>query len=103
MKMVWRFIRKWWWVFLVAAVTVVFTTWRVLRPTSNPTAPVPPPNLDKAREEVERIHLEAEVEKARVRAQADAQRAELDRIEEQGEKDPAAAREALAEWLNANL
>lgn len=63
----------------------------------------PPKFLDKARVEVERIHLEGEVEKARVRATADAQRAELDRIEEQGREDPVAAREALSAFLNNNL
>ena len=104
MNAVGRFIRKWWWVFLIAAVTVAFVVWRILRPTSNPTDPlVPPKFLDRAHDEVERIHLEGEVEKARVRATADAQRAELDRIEEQGKEDPQAAREALSGWLNANL
>lgn len=64
---------------------------------------VPPKLIDKARSQVERIHLEGEVEKARVRATADAHRSELDRIEEQGKEDPVAAREALSTWLNANL
>lgn len=104
MKAAGRFIRKWWWTFLIGALVVGFFAWRILRPTSNPTlAPPPPKLLDKAREEVERIHLEGEIEKVRVRATADAQRAELDRIEEQGEEDPKAAREALSDFLNANL
>lgn len=104
MKQVVRFLRKWWWLFLLGAAIAAFVAWRVLRPTDNPTVPPPEPKfLDKAREEISRIELEGEVEKARVTAQADAQNSELDRIEEMGQDDPVAAREALSAFLNSNL
>ena len=102
---VWRFIRKWWWTFLVGAGVVGGVLLAVFLGSKNEPEPdTPTPTYaDKARQEIERIHLEAEVEKARVRAQADAQRTELDRIEAHGQEDPRAAREALSSWLTRNL
>lgn len=112
MDKVWRFFRQAWWlvVGLVAAVMgvgalLVFrgsggrpeaTTWR-------PGQETPKPLRERAREEVERVRLEGELEKAHKRAYAQVQRAELRHIEQQAKEDPKGARRNLATWLQRNL
>ena len=106
MKVVWRWLRTWWWTILIGVLVVGGLAVAILMPrgkNEDDGVELPPKFLDKARDQVERIHLEGEVEKARVRATAEAQSAELDRIEEQGKENPVAAREALSGWLNTNL
>lgn len=108
MTKVWRFIRQWWWLFLAVAGTVLAVVWRlmVMKPSRGGTAstePKLPSFADRAHEEVERVRLEGEVEKARVTATADVHRAEIDRIEDLGTTDPKAARRQLAGWLGRNL
>ena len=107
MKKVQRFIRRWWWAFLLAAGFIASILWKLLGPKdgSDPAdgLPKPPTFLDRARDEVERVHLEAEVEKAKVRAQADAQKEVIAKIEEKGKTDPAGARKDIADWLAGNL
>jgi len=58
---------------------------------------------DRAKDEVERVRLEGEVARARVRAKALAQKVQLDEIEVVGTKDPVEARRQLASWLQNNL
>lgn len=99
-----RFFRRWWWAFVLAATAVGWVLWKMFGPRlPDAPDPEPPKFLEKAREQVERVHLEAEVEKAKVRTTADVKVKEIDAIEEKGKDDPAKAREELAEWLAANL
>jgi hypothetical protein len=105
MKAAKRFLRKWWYLILLGAGAVLWFAWKLFGPRA-PDAPEPvePPKfLEMARTEVERVHLEAEVEKVKVRTVADIQRKEIEAIEEKGKDDPAAAREELAAFLAANL
>jgi hypothetical protein len=104
MNEAWRFVRKWWWTFLVGAAILAFVLWRIVRNPPEPgEAEVPPQFLEAAKNQVERVRLEGEVEKARVTATADAHRVEIDRIEELGEEDPREARRQMADWLSRNL
>lgn len=108
-KQAWRFIRQWWWAFVVVAATVFAVVWGFMSKSGGGSGGggTPEPKLptfaDRAKEEAERVRLEGEVEKARVKATADVHRAEIDRIEELGETDPKAARRQLAGWLGRNL
>lgn len=100
----WRFIRKWWWTFLVGAAIVAFVVWRIVRnPPEKGEEDIPPQFLEAAKDQVARVQLEGEVEKARTRATADAQRAEIDRIEGVGQEDPREGRRQMADWLSRNL
>lgn len=106
MKQVSRFIRRWWWAFVAVAAGVFVLVWRLMavRKTSPDPVPVQVPTIaDRARQEVDRVVLEGEVEKAKVTAQADAQREELSRIEEVGKTNPREARRQLSDWLTRNL
>lgn len=106
MTKVWRFIRRWWWVFVAVAAGLFLVAWRLMAKPGGSDQPVPPqvPTLaERARQEVERVRLEGEVEKARAKAAADAQRAEIARIEELGESQPAEARRQLADWLQRHF
>lgn len=108
MKQAWRFVRQWWWLIVAVVATVIAVVWGFMSKPGRgngggPPAPLPPTFADRAKEEVERVRLEGEVEKARVTATADAQRAEIDRIEEVGKTDPKAARAQMASWLGRNL
>lgn len=100
-----RFARRWWWAFLLAAAVVGFVLWKILgpRPADPELAVEPPKFLEMARKEVERVHLEGEVEKAKVRATADSQREAIADIEETAKDDPAEARKELAAFLAQNL
>jgi hypothetical protein len=101
-----RFIRRWWWVFLLVAGFILSIVWKLLGPRKGPEpegTAKPPTFVDRARDEVERVHLEAEVEKAKVRAQADAQKEVIAKIEEKGKTDPKGARKDIADWLAGNL
>lgn len=101
---VWRFIREWWWIFVAGAAAIGGVILAlVLNPSPEPEEEKPPSYKDKAQNEVEKVRLEGEIEKARVTATADAQRAELDEIEAVGENDPAEGRRQMADWLAANL
>jgi hypothetical protein len=106
-KLVWRFIKRWWWTFLVGAAAIAGVLVLILIPRDQrPRAGGETPKRtfkDKAKEEVERVRLEGEVEKARITATADVHREEIDRIEEIGQTDPAEGRRQLAAWLASNL
>lgn len=108
MKAVTRFVRKWWWLILLGVAVVFAIVWQVLKGKSG-TAPiddlvVPKKTfVEKARDEVEKVHLEAEVEKAKVRAEAKSQMEQIKAIEEKGKTEPKKAREDLAAFLSANL
>lgn len=109
MRHIWRAIRKYWWAFLAGLAAVIgiilgAVTFRGRRNTTpDPTTPSPPTFKERAEQQVERVRLEGEVEKAKVTATADAQREVLDQIEETGKDDPAEARRQLARFLSANL
>lgn len=104
MAAVWRWLRKWWWVLVAAAGALGAVLFTIFASNDDPAPPRPKSNLrERAQKEVERIRLEGEVEKARVRATADAHRAELERIEDLGDEDPVEARRQLSDWLNRNL
>jgi hypothetical protein len=98
MEKVWRALRQAWWlvVGLVAAVMGVGAL-LVFRASG------PKPLRERAREEVERVRLEGELEKARQKVLAQVQRAELRHIEQQAKEDPKGARRNLAAWLQRNL
>jgi len=104
MKKIVRFIRRWWWAVILLAAAVGWFLWQMLGGSREPGPPPKPPKfLDLARNEVEKVHLEGEVEKAKVRTVAKVQNEQIDAIEEKGKKDPAAARKELADFLAANL
>jgi hypothetical protein len=107
MKKIKRFIRKFWWVLVVGAAIIFAVLWKLLGPKApDPeleSALKPPTFLDRARDNVDRVHLEGEVEKARVRAEADSDKRIIDAIEEMGKENPKVARRDIAIWLNANL
>lgn len=107
MSQVWRFLRRYWWTFLIGAAAVcgVFLLILVPRKQQSRTIGEPPSRTfkEKAKEEVERIRLEGEIEKARITATADAHRGEIDRIENIGQVDPVEGRRQLAAWLASNL
>lgn len=99
-----RFIRQWWWVFVAAAAAVFAILWAILSNTGGEPDPDPKSSYkDKAQNEVEKVRLEGEIEKARITATADAERGQLDEIEAVGENDPAEGRRQMADWLAANL
>jgi len=101
----WRFVRRWWWAFALGAGVVGVALWQIFGPRA-PGAPpvtVSPKLIERAREQVERVHLEGEVEKARIRTQAEGVHKQLDAIEEKGKADPKAARKDLAAFLSASL
>lgn len=105
MKVAWRFVRRWWWAILLATGVVAAVLWKVFGPRM-PDADVAMPHpkfIDLARDKVERVHLEGEIEKAKIRTEADGKRKQIEAIEEKGKTDPAAARKQLAEFLAANL
>jgi len=92
---------------LASAAIVGVVLWRIFAPR-RPDAPVPevmkPTKfVDLARDKVERVHLEAEVEKVRIRTQAEEANKQLDVIEEKGKADPKAARKDLADFLASGL
>lgn len=112
MKKIWRALRQAWWlvVGLAAAALgvvalVVFS--RSERPSGATTAhsgtPPRKPLRERAQEEVERVRLEGELEKAELRAVWASQRIEVDEIKKQAKDDPTAARKNLAAWLQRNL
>lgn len=100
-----RFIRKWWWLILLGSGIALYVAWKVFGPRDPVSAPLKPPPkfIELARTEVEKVHLEGEVEKAKIRTRADVQREQIAAIEEKGKKDPAAARMELADFLAKNL
>lgn len=109
MGAVWRFVRKFWWAFLggfafvLGAAITIFT-----RPCDNEREhPGERQRMmtfrQRAAQQVEKVRLEGEIEKARVQARADCQREQLDEIEHIGENDPAEGRRRLAAWLTRNL
>lgn len=104
---VWRWLKRWWWTIVVGAATVAgFVFWLLLpKPKRDSTPGQPPPKTfkERAQEQVERVQLEGEIEKARVAAKAEAQNEQLDNIEVIGQEDPAEARRQLASWLTQNL
>ncbi len=102
----WRFVRTYWWVFVAAASGILLFAWRLMASRGpGVLVPVDPPVTftDRAREQVERVRLEGEVEKAKVNVTADVAKAELERIEEVGKIDPRAARRQLSSFLNGRL
>ena len=105
----WRKVRQYWWVALAVLGGIAAVVFRLLagnkQPSAQPgpTAPQPPTFSEHAQTQVERVHLEGEVEKARITATADAHQAEIDRIEETGKTDPKEARKQLAGFLARNL
>ena len=108
MTAVWRFIRKWWWTFLLGAAAVAGFFFYLLfpKPQDTESAPgkLPRQTLkDRAKEEVERVQLEGEIERARAVSRADTRREELDAIETTGKTDPAEGRRQLAAWMAQNL
>jgi len=69
-----------------------------------PNIGLPPKTFkDRAQERVERVRLEGEIEKARVKATAAEKNQQLDQIEAIGSNHPAEARKQLASWLQHNL
>ena len=109
LKKIWRFIKRWWWTVLIGAAAVGGALLWMLKPKVRrrniDPAGLPPQRTfkEKAREEVERVRLEGEIEKVRVKATADVHREKLDEIEIIGRNDPAEGRRELANWLSSNL
>lgn len=107
-KRAWRFLRKYWWVFLSVLAAVAGVVIAILsrdRTTTPPglIKPTPKTFKERAQEQVERIQLEGEIERARIQTKAESENADLDEIERIGNDDPVEGRKRLAEWLRANL
>ena len=108
-KKVWRFIRRWWWALLMVLAAIAgAVAAALLRPkeTNIESSPGHLPQKtfkDRAREQVERVRLEGEIERARVQAKAQAQQEQLDEIEQIGENDPVEGRRRLASFLQSTL
>ncbi len=101
-----RFVRRWWHLIVLGLGITGWVLWRMFKPRAPGVVelePEPPKFLEMARVEVERVHLEAEVEKVKVRTIAEVELKQIDAIEEKGKDDPAAARAELAAFLAANL
>lgn len=110
MKPVVRFVRKWWWLLLLGIAIVATVLFKVLTGRKGSNVPIteididPPKTLvDKARDKVEKVHLEGEIEKAKVRTVAEEKIKQIEAIEEKGKTEPKKAREDLAAFLAANL
>jgi len=105
---VWRFIRRWWWAFLAGLAAVLGGVAAILlRPKPKPEplhGQLPQPTFkERAQDQVERVRLEGEIERARITERAETRREELDEIETIGKNDPAEGRRQLARWLQGNL
>lgn len=105
MKKIERFIRRYWWVIILGAGIVFSIVWKIFGPRGTPVddSVSAPTFVEKARDKIERVHLEGEVEKAKIRATADAEKKVIEAIEKKGETDPKGAREDIAAWIAANL
>jgi len=109
MKSVLRFVRKWWWAALVVLAIIFTVLWKLLTgkrggAESIATTFDPPKTLvDKARDQVEKVHLEGEVEKAKTKTVAQEQIKQIEAIEAKGKTEPKVARKELADFLAANL
>lgn len=109
MRAAWRFIRRWWWVILGTLAAALGAALAIfVRPSDAEREQWegrqrPQTFRQRAAQEVERVHLEGEVEKARVRAQTWQRNRELDEIEVIGENNPTEGRKQLAGWLAKNL
>lgn len=107
----WRVLRQAWWLVVglgaaVLGLLAVLVFWRPKSqedPFDGFSPPPPKPLRERAREEVERVRLEGELEKAQKRAYTQVHRAELIRIKRQSDSDPVRARRELAAWLQRNL
>lgn len=109
-KRVWRFLRRWGWAILAVVAAILGGIIVALARKPNPavnnttTGHIPPVTFkQKAQQEVERVRLEGEIEKARVQATTESRHATLDTIEQVGENDPAEGRRMLATWMASNL
>lgn len=105
MKKALRVLKRWWWVAAGAIAAALFVLWQILKPKGSGSEPAPglPRFAERAKAEAERVRLEGEVEKAKIRATGDAQRQEIESIEEKAKEDPVQARQDMAEWLAKNL
>lgn len=109
MRRAWRFVRRWWWAFVGVGATALASVLAVLLTSRSCDGDRSPGSLperkwgDRARQEVERARFEGEIERARVKATAEAQRKQLEGIEIVAQTDPAEARRWLAVWLKDNL
>lgn len=109
MGAVWRFVRKFWWAFLGGFAFALGTAITVLtRPSDNEREQSGERQRmmtfrQRAAQQVEKVRLEGDIEKARVQARADCRREELDEIQSIGKNDPAEGRRRLAAWLTRNL
>jgi hypothetical protein len=107
----WRFLKKWWWTFVLGAATVLsvvggalFLSARKKEEEHNRIDSIKKPSFkERAATQIERVHLEGEVERARIETRYKERKSEIDEIEEIGKEDPAEARKRLAEWLTNNL
>lgn len=109
MKAAIRFVRKWWWLALMLLAIIFSVLWKLLTGKRGSAEPItqglePSPTLvEKARDQIEKVHLEGEVEKAKTRTVAEEQIKRIEAIEEKGKTHPKVARKELAEFLAANL
>lgn len=78
-----------------------FLFWLLLPKPKNEDEKVEKPLTfkEKAKDQIEHIRLEGEVEKARAKVTAELQNEQLDKIEACGRYDPVEARRQLAAWM----
>ena len=109
---IWRFTKKWWWTFVLGAITVLSFVGGILffdaRKKEEENRKIDdfhrkPTYKERAATQIERIQLEGEIERARIETRYEERKAEIDKIEEIGKDDPVEARRRLASWLNNNL
>lgn len=109
MKSIGRFCRKYGWMILLGVGVVLAVLWNILRGRGGQAriddviVSPKPTFVEKARKEVEKVHLEAEVEKAKVQAISQTQVNKIEEIEEKAKEDPKQARKELAAFLAKSL
>lgn len=95
MKRVWIFLKKWWWVFILGIAVVLFFALRIN--TQDDDGEELDNFVNKVRKNIDKVNDEADIEKAKIKAKADADREELERIKAMD--DEKERRKRLAELL----
>jgi hypothetical protein len=103
-----RFLRKFWWALVLGAGLLFSVLWwlfdRRATGSSGSVTSLPKPTFsERAKTELDRVRFEGELEKAKVKAEADAHIAELETIEKLAEDNPSEGRRQLSNWLRDNL
>ncbi len=100
MSLLWAWIKKYWWIVVLAIVAFAVTVWLIFRPKKNGEVPAVSFST-KAREEISKAETEATIEKLKITAKADEKRKELETIK--NIKDDITRLKMLADFIDENL